>query len=482
MAYRCPSVLPPRSWVTTPPDGMCLYHSLMAAHNVKAWQRIPRDKHGFINDPRAEATMRLKACALRSALITAMTATGATVEAERLQLPGAAGYPGDVVLEFYAAMLHCTIEVLPVRCGLELVYPVGTGPVGLRLGLDVIADALGHESCHYILLQSWLPQPLRTGTRNVCDNFTGSDLPQLRGASLTMNIGSATAATIGQTPTGGYVEEARRERHGSSAQNAASCVDCCKGARIPSEGQGCMTRSARDILRACPFARAPGGAQERLLLGNDEPALHDCQQTTRGQCRNPADPWLVALVHLWSQSRGWSAITHPAPPETTLRSIRDQCSADASRTFVANPRIGRGSDYLETSLAELPRCPTMTNTVEIWLAISPGPAEQPCLGLIFAYGPDGSLTPLLLTLGNTISDMKDLLRRKMVLRGASGVILAQNLQVLPDDSALRDVGIEFGDVLELGALMGTWRPAQPHSLGGPEYACIAIASPGWQRR
>lgn len=140
---------------TVPPDGFCLLYCALAAQQPEEWANVGRDAHGFIQDKAAELRWKNKAFRLRSQIMTLMQKDG--LDVSRLLLPGAAGYLGDTELPYLARLLGGSIEVVPMLDPEAGIPPFGNGPLRMRVGLSLIADGAGHETFHYVLLQSWLP-------------------------------------------------------------------------------------------------------------------------------------------------------------------------------------------------------------------------------------------------------------------------------------------------------------------------------------
>lgn len=76
---------------------------------------MPRDANGFITDRDAERVLAEEANFVKGQLQSLLIADGLDEQAERLNLPGAAGYPGDDELPYVAKLVQGSILVTAMR-------------------------------------------------------------------------------------------------------------------------------------------------------------------------------------------------------------------------------------------------------------------------------------------------------------------------------------------------------------------------------
>ena len=136
----------------TPPDGLCLYYSLLAAQNQSGW-RYKRSPLGFQRDRALEEVQSAKARKMRADLIQRYYDLGNNAEAERLQLPGYLGYPGAENLDVLADMFSVRIELHSLTFDQMPTQNFGSGTL-VRIGHVMLLDATGSQSGHYICLRT----------------------------------------------------------------------------------------------------------------------------------------------------------------------------------------------------------------------------------------------------------------------------------------------------------------------------------------
>ena len=188
----------------TPPDGLCAIYCFLAAQNVQQWQSLHMDDMGFINDRAAEKRYRAEALRIRSAIVAKMREHGEDAMASRIELPGE--YPGDEEFRYYSevfggafivkylshahipSVVHGTSALASVKLvifSLCYVFPYiktkscasskpGEGAIIMEIGHVLSRDGTGHGSGHYVLVQSWLPQPDEETSTETTDSETSS--------------------------------------------------------------------------------------------------------------------------------------------------------------------------------------------------------------------------------------------------------------------------------------------------------------------
>ena len=138
-----------------PPDGHCLFSCAVAARDVRRLRSLRQDAHGFIAS-RHEDLDLLTACRRLRALVGAMAAEDARFDlVEELS---SSKLPDGPIIEYVARWLHGSIIISLEGASSEYDTIVGDGPIACRLLLGVVSDAAGHESPHFRLAGSWLPQ------------------------------------------------------------------------------------------------------------------------------------------------------------------------------------------------------------------------------------------------------------------------------------------------------------------------------------
>lgn len=94
--------------IPTPPDGLCLYHCFTAWELGETWM-LHRNPNGFCSDGAIAKQHTRLATRLRRRLIAYLEASHRPQQAERLALPGAAGFPGGDELPYLAELLRINI-------------------------------------------------------------------------------------------------------------------------------------------------------------------------------------------------------------------------------------------------------------------------------------------------------------------------------------------------------------------------------------
>ena len=102
-------VPPERLVISTPPDGLCLYHCIIAWELGPATWLQFRAESGFCDDEAFEEIQDKLANTLRHRLAMFLAQQGRERAAARLRLAGQAGYPGGDELPYLAELMHCTI-------------------------------------------------------------------------------------------------------------------------------------------------------------------------------------------------------------------------------------------------------------------------------------------------------------------------------------------------------------------------------------
>ena len=165
LGYAGPPALPPGSQENVPPDGMCLAYSLLAAKDVRRLQNTSRDKYGFVQDSSAK-DFRKGAKAFRERACERGLLAGSINLAEGIMQ---GNFPEGEALHWYAAEAGGSILVT-VEYWEGATFVFGEGPI--------VAHVLNHlqkgpdmqDAPHYLLLQSWLPQP-----SDACSSSSSSD-------------------------------------------------------------------------------------------------------------------------------------------------------------------------------------------------------------------------------------------------------------------------------------------------------------------
>jgi len=153
--------VPPEHLVIgTPPDGDCCFHCFTAWQLGAVWRRH-RDAYGWCTKVEEAKIHTTLAKALRRRLIGLLLELGRPAEAERLELPGAAGYPGADELPYLAQLMECVVVEHDLQHSLqpafEHVAPVAGTPISagrIHIGYTVTQDG----SPHWVLLRSHWPE------------------------------------------------------------------------------------------------------------------------------------------------------------------------------------------------------------------------------------------------------------------------------------------------------------------------------------
>ena len=139
-----------------PPDGHCLFSCAVAARDVRRLRSLRQDAHGIFLASRHEDLDLLTACRRLRALVGAMAAEDARFDlVEELS---SSKLPEGPIIEYVARWLHGSTIISLEGASSEYDTIVGDGPIACRLLLGVVSDAAGHESPHFCLAGSWLPQ------------------------------------------------------------------------------------------------------------------------------------------------------------------------------------------------------------------------------------------------------------------------------------------------------------------------------------
>ena len=132
-----------------PADGLCFYHCLVAAENVRDWNTL---------NPKQKTE---KAKLMRTYFIAFLREIGNIVQSERLTLEGPGGYPGLDDFPNASQFMGCPIRLrmeseLPKD--LEIRYPPDHDDKTTQILMlsCTVTDGSGHQSSHYNLIQSWL--------------------------------------------------------------------------------------------------------------------------------------------------------------------------------------------------------------------------------------------------------------------------------------------------------------------------------------
>ena len=133
-----------------PSDGLCLYHCIVAAKNVRAFMEGPNDD-GVVLDPVRRARDAAAAEQIRAQVIAFASEDRDEETAARLRLPGKEGYPGTDELRYLARCLggRILLRVDPLKAGaawLEMSY--GSGQRAAEIKWTQSIDGAGHESDH----------------------------------------------------------------------------------------------------------------------------------------------------------------------------------------------------------------------------------------------------------------------------------------------------------------------------------------------
>ena len=132
----------------------CLY-----SQDPDGYRAVPQTEAGFFVGPQADSLVLL-ARAMRDRVLSLLRDDHLFEQAERLLLPGYAGYPDEEDFPYISRVLGHAFEVVqPGSSMAPLVY--GSGPVALRVARVLQADGQGHRSWHYVVEQAWRSSPRR---------------------------------------------------------------------------------------------------------------------------------------------------------------------------------------------------------------------------------------------------------------------------------------------------------------------------------
>ena len=127
------------SVVEVPGDGLCLYHCAVAARDAKAWALSHSPVTGLAKTACEQLEDRRRAEEFRESVISRLRAAGRAEHADRLGLPGAAGYPGEDEMPFVAGALSG--QVILQSGDLQVVH--GSPPPGRPFPLRAYASRDG---------------------------------------------------------------------------------------------------------------------------------------------------------------------------------------------------------------------------------------------------------------------------------------------------------------------------------------------------
>ena len=102
------------AFLSTPPDGYCLYHSAVAARDTERWAAMPRDDMGFFRQREHEAAMGEEARVLRAQLMSLLEQAGRAADAARLRRAGVKGYVTENELPLFAQLIGGSVEIIPL--------------------------------------------------------------------------------------------------------------------------------------------------------------------------------------------------------------------------------------------------------------------------------------------------------------------------------------------------------------------------------
>ena len=153
LGYAGPPVLVPGARENVPADGLCLAYSLLSARDVQRLLNSPRDNFGFVKDHTAKDSkkgakmFRERACE-RGLL-------GGFAEQAMNIVQGE--FPEGQALHWYAQELGGSILVSAEFADMTYVY--GDGPIMAHVLNHYQIGEDGAPAPHYLLVQSWMPQP-----------------------------------------------------------------------------------------------------------------------------------------------------------------------------------------------------------------------------------------------------------------------------------------------------------------------------------
>ena len=156
LGYAGPPALVPGARENVPADGLCLAYSLLSARDVQRLQNSPRNNFGFVTDHTAKdfkkgaKLFRERACE-RGLL-------GGFAEQAMNIVQGE--FPEGQALHWYAEELGGSILVSAEFVDGTYVY--GDGPIMAHVLNHYQIGEDGSPAPHYLLLQSWMPQPKKS--------------------------------------------------------------------------------------------------------------------------------------------------------------------------------------------------------------------------------------------------------------------------------------------------------------------------------
>ena len=144
--------------IPVPPDGLCLYHVLVAARSIAAWL-LGRDVNGWSAAGTTQKDIKA-AKQIRTKIIRLAECIGDNATAKRLRKKGSAGYPGMDEMRYFAHLVNGRIELYSLmepEAQLPMVS-YGEGDLKLQIGHEDLYNEEGQKSEHFVLLQSFIDE------------------------------------------------------------------------------------------------------------------------------------------------------------------------------------------------------------------------------------------------------------------------------------------------------------------------------------
>ena len=156
LGYAGPPALPPGSQENVPADGLCLAYCLLGARDVRRLQAMRRNRFGFVRDPQISKDFKKGAKIFREQACARGLLTGYAEQAEDI---AQGAFPEGQALHWYAEELGGSILITPSFADVTYVY--GQGPIVAHVLNHYQVGEDGESAPHFLLLQSWIPQPRR---------------------------------------------------------------------------------------------------------------------------------------------------------------------------------------------------------------------------------------------------------------------------------------------------------------------------------
>ena len=145
-----------------PADDRCLYHCGVACRDLRGWWQSHDSVTGLAANKETQDRDIRAAEDVKIGVILAASQAGEEATVDRLRLAGSAGTPGQEEIVFLAKHLGGQV-VMQMGRNQEL---HGQGPRVAHLSWVLTKDGAGHQSGHFVVLQSWMP-PLRAPKRTI---------------------------------------------------------------------------------------------------------------------------------------------------------------------------------------------------------------------------------------------------------------------------------------------------------------------------